>query len=389
MKAMASRLIPAPDNLSPKISPFWHRIFPVNIDIAVKTILGVWAAYMFANIVRATMWSPQSHNHSLEYYIITAVISITVTWALYRLLLKAGESLTLAVIILTVPTIFLALATVFVSNSLLAYPAPMLEYLSASHNIPLEEAHTFFFDAAFTNYLIFLGWGGLYLAMANSRNTEIALVHSRNLERLTRGSEIRALRYQISPHFLFNALNSVSCLIMDKQNGQAERLIDLIADYMRSVLYYDGEDIITVEKEVAQQIRYLEIEQVRFPSRLQFEVNISEDARQWKIPSLILQPLIENAVKHGVAQTSVPVCITISATIESGRLKLTVTNTGRVSVIGSKAKGTGTGLSNVRERLEALYGPAAALITGNGLDDVVIATIIVPSEDQIFKDYAL
>lgn len=386
---MASQLIPAPDNLSPKISPFWHRIFPANIDIALKTILGVWAAYIVANMLRATLWSPQSHNHSLEYYIITAVISITVTWFLYRLLVWGGKHLTLAVLILTVPTIFLALTTVYVTNSILAYPASILDYISASHNIAHDEALSFFFDAAFANYLILLGWGGLYLAMANNRNSQIALVHSRNLERLTRGSEMRALRYQISPHFLFNALNSVSCLIIDKQNGAAERLIDLIADYMRSVLYFNGDDIITVEQEMAQQIRYLEIEQVRFPSRLKFEVHIDDDVRDWKIPSLILQPLIENAVKHGVARTSVPVCITISAIKDHNRLKLTVTNSGRVSPIISMAKGTGTGLANIRERLETLYGPSAALLTGNGLEDVVIATILIPDEGQIFKDYSL
>lgn len=386
---MASRFILAPDDLSPKISPFWHRIFPVNIDLAIKSIVGVWGTYLVINTLRNLLWNPQEHIHPPEDHIITAVISITVTWCVYRLLVKASNRPALAVFILTVPTIFLAITSVYLTYAIQAYPAPMLEHISTAHNIPQKGALTHFFDTAFVSYLILLGWGGLYLALANSRDSQIALVHSRNLERLTRGSEMRALRYQLNPHFLFNALNSVSCLIIDKQNGAAEHLVDSIADYMRFVLDDDGADMIAVEQEIAQQIRYLEIEQVRFPSRLKFEVDISDDVRDWKIPSLILQPLIENAVKHGVARTSVPVCITIRAEKDKDRLKLMVSNSGRVAASRSPTKGTGTGLANIRERLAALYGPAAALFTGNGPEDTVTATIIIPDEQQIFGDYYL
>lgn len=386
---MGSRFIPVPDDLSPKISPFWHRIFPVNIDLAIKSIVGVWGAYLVINTLRNLLWNPQEHIHSLEDYIITAVVSIIVTWCLYRLLVKASNRTALAVFILTVPTIFLAIVSVYLTYAIQAYPVLMLEHIRTAYNIPQNSALTHFFDTTFLSYLILLGWGGLYLALANSRDSQIALVHSRNLERLTRGSEMRALRYQLNPHFLFNALNSVSCLIIDKQNGAAEHLVDSIADYMRFVLDDDGADMIAVEQEIAQQIRYLEIEQVRFPSRLKFEVDISDDVRDWKIPSLILQPLIENAVKHGVARTSVPVCITIRAEKDKDRLKLMVSNSGRVAASRSPTKGTGTGLANIRERLAALYGPAAALFTGNGPEDTVTATIIIPDEQQIFGDYYL
>ena len=386
---MVSRYSPVSDDLSPKISSFWHRIFPENIDIAVKSILGVWTLYLVVNVLRSILWGAPDHSHIVRDFIGTAIISVTVTWCLYRLLVLTGGRPASAVFILTIPTIFMATTAVYVTNLILAYPLPILGNISATFSIPLERSLSYFFDTAFINYLILLGWGGLYLAMANSRSSQIALVHSRNLERLTRGSEMRALRYQLNPHFLFNALNSVSCLIIDKQNGAAEQLIDAIADYMRSVLNDDGEDMITVEQEVAQQIRYLEIEQVRFPSRLKFEVHIDDDVRDWKIPTLILQPLIENAVKHGVARTSVPVRITISAAKDKERLILTVANNGRVPASGAKTKGTGTGLANIRDRLAALYGPAAGLFTGNVPEDSVVATIIIPDEQQLFEDYYL
>ncbi|WP_109355714.1 sensor histidine kinase [Sphingorhabdus sp. EL138] len=386
---MSMRFMPVPDSLSPKVSPFWRRIFPVNIDLAMKSIFGVWAAYLVVNALRTILWGAPDHSHTLTDYLVTTILSVAVTWVLYRLLTRVGDRSALAVFILTIPTIFLAIGTVYLTNLILAYPISVLEHISAEHLIPLEDALSHFFDTAFINYLILVGWGGLYLSMANSRNSQVALTHSRNLERATRESEMRALRYQLNPHFVFNALNSVSSLIIDKKNGPAENLVDGLADYMRSVLDDDGEDMIPVEQELTQQIRYLEIEQVRFPNRLSFDVQIDDGVRGWKIPALIVQPLVENAIKHGVAQSCVPVRISISATKDADRLKLVVSNNGRMRATSSKIKGTGTGLANIRERLAALYGPAAALFTGNDSDDLVVATIIIPDEQQIFRDYCL
>ncbi len=386
---MATRSFPLADNLSPKVSPFWHRIFPINIDLAMKSIFGVWAAYFVVNALRAVLWGAPDHSHSLVTYLVTAVISVTVTWALYRWLIVLGDRTAHALLVLTVPTIFLALAIVYLTDLFLAYPTPVLEHITVQHNLSMDMALSHLFDTAFVDYLILVGWGGLYLTMANSRKTQAALIHSRNLERVTRESEMRALRYQLNPHFVFNALNSVSSLIIDKKNGQAEHLVDGLADYMRSVLNDDDGDMITVEQEIAQQVRYLEIEQVRFPKRLSFEVHMDDDVREWKIPALIIQPLVENAIKHGVARSCKPVVITITALRDADRLKLVVANDGRMHTGGDKADGTGTGLANIRERLVALYGPAAALFAGNDNDDKVMATIIIPDEEQVFRDYCL
>ncbi len=355
----------------------------------MKSIFGVWTAYFVVNALRALLWGAPDHTHDLEDYLITATISVTVTWALYRLLILMGDSTGRALFILTIPTIFLAIGVAYLTNLIQSYPVPMLDHISLEHNIPSREALSHFFDTAFVDYLILVGWGGLYLAMANSRKTQVALIHSRNLERATRESEMRALRYQLNPHFVFNALNSVSSLIIDKKNGPAENLVDGLADYMRSVLNDDGDDMITVDQEIAQQVRYLEIEQVRFPKRLKFEVQIDDDVRAWKIPALIIQPLVENAIKHGVAQSCGPVRVVISAVKDAGRLKLEVANDGRMLAGNDKAKGTGTGLSNIKERLAALYGPSAALFTGNDKKGMVAATIIIPDEQQIFRDYCL
>ncbi|QTD57236.1 sensor histidine kinase [Parasphingorhabdus cellanae] len=355
----------------------------------MKSIFGIWTAYFMVNALRAMLWGAPHHSHSLIAYLITAVISVTVTWALYRCLILVGDRTARAVLILTIPTIFLAIAIAYLTDLILAFPTPILAHISANHDLPLDMALSHFFDTAFVDYLILVGWGGLYLAMANSRKTQAALIHSRNLERVTRESEMRALRYQLNPHFVFNALNSVSSLIIDNKNSQAEHLVDGLADYMRSVLNDEDGDMITVEQEIAQQVRYLEIEQVRFPKRLSFNVHIDNDVRSWKIPALIIQPLVENAIKHGVARSCQPVSVTISARKDADRLKLVVTNDGGIEIGDAKTDGTGTGLSNIRERLAALYGPAAALLTHSENDEKMVATIIIPDEEQIFRDYCL
>ncbi|GAA0466007.1 hypothetical protein GCM10009096_03330 [Parasphingorhabdus litoris] len=386
---MATQPIPLADNLSPRVSPFWHRIFPINIDLAMKSIFGVWSAYFMVNALRAILWGAPDHSHSLTTYLITAIISVTVTWALYRCLILVGDRTTSALLILTMPTIFLALAIAYLTDFILAFPMPILDHISTNHNLPPGKALSHFFDTAFVDYLILVGWGGLYLAMANSRKTQAALIHSRNLERVTRKSEMRALRYQLNPHFVFNALNSVSSLIIDQKNSQAEDLVDGLADYMRSVLNDEDDDMMTVEQEIAQQVRYLEIEQVRFPKRLSFEVHIEDDVRNWKIPTLIIQPLVENAIKHGVARTCNPVTVTISASKDTDRLKLVVSNDGCIGASDDTTSGNGMGLANISERLAALYGPAAALFTGIDDENKMVATIIIPDEKQIFRDYCL
>jgi len=213
--------------------------------------------------------------------------------------------------------------------------------------------------------------------------------HSRQLERVNRESELRALRYQLNPHFVFNALNSVSSLIIDRQNEQAEKLVDDLADYMRAVLTGGAEDMIRVGQEIDQQVRYLEIERMRFPERLRYFVDIDPAANDWIIPALIIQPLIENAIKFGLSGNDQPISIIISGQIEGDRLRLSVANNGRVKIpqgLTRDTVGTGTGLSNIENRLMALYGQNASLILANSKDGMALATIVLPDASLMFGD---
>ncbi|WP_265563787.1 histidine kinase [Sphingomicrobium arenosum] len=217
-------------------------------------------------------------------------------------------------------------------------------------------------DAAVVWLFFFLAWSGVYLAMDSAGRVEQVKRRLAEAEAATQAAHVRALRYQVNPHFLFNTLNSLSSLVMTKRNEQAEEMLIALSEFFRTSLSLDPSESITLEREISLQRLYLDIEQRRFPKRLDVTIDVPEELSQMRVPALILQPLVENAIKYGVSRTRAPVHLAIKATpIEDGRARLVVYNS---SPIGPQAdrdppSGTGTGLTNVRERLLAHFGASA------------------------------
>src|SRR3989344_2513572 len=173
-------------------------------------------------------------------------------------------------------------------------------------------------------------------------------------------AELRALRAQINPHFLFNSLNSISALTT--ADPPAARTMTLrLADFLRKSLALGNKNLVTVYDEVDLATSFLEIERVRFGSRLRIRLNIDEDAKTLNVPPLLLQPLVENAVGHGIAHLVEGGEISISATRNGGRLTLRVENP--CDPDGPRNRGHGIGIENVRSRLKSLFGPEARLET--------------------------
>ncbi|MEH6715488.1 sensor histidine kinase [Parasphingorhabdus flavimaris] len=368
------------------------RLFPVNQGIAIKSMFGIWGAY-FLFVTSRFLYRMQDNADALFFQrILMTSVCITVTWLLYRLLIAVRRNgMGAAIFMLTLPTIVLANYIAILDQIIFDHDAAMLDFsylLDPVNLVTFDWAYVL--DEAFTRYFILASWGALYLALAHSHDLQRMMVHSRQLEQLNRESELRALRYQLNPHFVFNALNSVSSLIIDRENEQAEKLVDDLADYMRAVLTDGGQDMVAVEQEIAQQVRYLEIERMRFPDRLHYSVEIDPAAKGWSIPALIIQPLIENAVKYGVSGTDRPVNINISAHIEGDRLRITIANDGRVQtgagIAQDRTAGTGTGLINIQDRLKALYGQNASLLLVNNKEGMATATIVLPDPSLIFQD---
>ena len=182
--------------------------------------------------------------------------------------------------------------------------------------------------------------------------------HQLELEVLRRDAELRALRAQINPHFLYNSLNSISALTMRDPAG-ARRMCVLLGDFLRSTLNVSGHDSIPLSEELALVDRFLAIEQVRFGSRLQVERAIDPAALECRVPPLVLQPLVENAVVHGIASRLDGGVIRISVARLADSVSMIVDNPRDAD--SPEHTRTGVGLDNVRRRLAAMFGDAARL----------------------------
>jgi hypothetical protein len=215
---------------------------------------------------------------------------------------------------------------------------------------------------AVNGYFYFATWAALYLLLCHGVEMQWMERRAAALRAAAQSAELRALRYQINPHFLFNTLNSLSALVMSARRDAAEKMIGNLSAFFRMSLAGEPTADIALSEEVFLQRLYLEIESERFPDRLRAEFDIPDAVLDCPVPGMILQPMVENAVKHGAARSHEPVSIRIAAFAEAGELHLSVENDG--SAGAEPAAGNGIGLQNVRDRLAARYGGAARLKTG-------------------------
>jgi LytS/YehU family sensor histidine kinase len=189
-------------------------------------------------------------------------------------------------------------------------------------------------------------------------------------------ARLDALRMQLRPHFLFNSLNAVAVLVRDGRADDATRVVEELADILREVLAAGDAATVPLSREVAFLEKYLSIERTRFSDRLEVAWAIAPDARDAPVPSFVLQPLVENALRHGVAARAAPTRVEVRAAIEGSTLVLSVSND-EPDASTSDASGRGVGLANTRERLAALYGPAASFALAEQ-EGRVVATVRMP-----------
>jgi signal transduction histidine kinase len=234
-------------------------------------------------------------------------------------------------------------------------------------------------DVALGRYYLLLAWAALYFSLANAEQARAAERREGEYRRAAKASELRSLRYQVNPHFLFNTLNSLSALVMTGKTQAAEQMIQTLSTFYRRSLAGDPTGDVALDQEIALQRLYLEIEAVRFPERLRTRYDIPAALTDARMPGMILQPLVENSVKYAVAATTRPVTISIAARQEYGWLVLEVTDDGPGTPQGAK-QGFGIGLANVRDRLAARYGEAAQVHSGPAPDGGWRTVIRLPLE---------
>lgn len=219
-------------------------------------------------------------------------------------------------------------------------------------------------QTAYGRYFLLLAWCALYFAMLTVERARDAERREGEFRRAAREAELRSLRYQVNPHFLFNTLNSLSALILTGKNERAEAMVQSIASFYRQSLTSEPTGDVLLSEEFDLQRNYLEIEAVRFPERLRVRFDLPRALENARIPGMILQPLVENSVKYGVAESVEPVTITLAAREEFGRLVLTVSDDGPKGGEQSQEPGHGIGLTNVRQRLAARFAGEASVASG-------------------------
>ena len=191
----------------------------------------------------------------------------------------------------------------------------------------------------------------LYFGAMAVAQAQMLARRAAELERSLERARLHALELQIQPHFLFNTLNAISSLVRARQNNEAVEVIAGLSDLLRYTLDHAGEQHVSLDQETAMLERYLGIQRVRFADRLQVQIDVADDARRAAVPTLILQPLAENAIRHGIARTANAGRVEVRAFRSADALRIEMFNTGTL-----QRGPRGIGLTNTEERLRQLYG---------------------------------
>jgi two-component system, LytTR family, sensor kinase len=203
---------------------------------------------------------------------------------------------------------------------------------------------------------VMLAWSVLYFGIKHYRELQEQTARTLKAEALAHQAQLRALRYQLNPHFLFNTLNAISTLVAQQENAAANRMLARLSDFLRLTLESSGAHEVPLSVELDFVKRYLEIEQVRLGDRLDVKFNISPEALAVPVPNLILQPLVENAIRHSIAPRESGGCLEIEAQCTGGLLHLEVRDDGPKLTGDLSLLWQGVGLSNTQARLAQLYG---------------------------------
>ncbi len=330
--------------------------------IAVASIVSFWIFYFVINTIRMATIEAPDQLHMLLRRFAVSITGMVITALLCLLLRRFDDRLMRVQVTIT----FLASIPASIAYAMTNYTAFYVVHPSESDLKELQDApaHMTFtnviLDQAFSWYFFIVAWAALYIALSYAAKVRIAERAAARYQAEAQTAQLRALRYQINPHFLFNTLNSLSTLVMRQSGDEAERMIINLANFFRTSLTADPTEDVSLSDEVKMQRLYLDIEQIRFPDRLKVELDIPAELEGAAVPGMILQPIVENAIKYGVARSSRPVTLTIRARNVDGLLNLTVEDDGTADALRGAAEervaGHGVGLRNVCERLATRFG---------------------------------
>ena len=232
------------------------------------------------------------------------------------------------------------------------------------------------------SFYIILSWSGLYFGSKYYQMLQIEKQNVLKANAVAHQAQLKMLRYQLNPHFLFNTLNAISTLILVEENKIANSMVTKLSEFLRYSLDKDPLKKVSLQTEIQALQLYLAIEQVRFEDRLQLDFKINDDCQAALVPSMILQPLAENAIKHAIAVQEQGGKITISVQRFADDLLISVADNGPGADIinGNLHRESGVGLVNTRERLQALYHEKFSLVVSHNQPSGVKVNLRMPFE---------
>lgn len=329
-----------------------------SITFWVAQFLG-WAGVAVISFLSLTLWYNQPDPVYIAHNLIQSLLGIVLSTplrAVYRRVWNYGVLFRIAAISLSV-LIFSTLWAVI--------RVYIFERMTGEAGTWSE-----FGGWLFASIFVFLCWSAFYhvfkyyrlaeqehkarLRMQSLRNSEA--VKAARAESAAREAQLTMLRYQLNPHFLFNTLNSIQSLVSSRRTEAATAMIASLSNFLRYSLYKDGKERVTVDQELEAIDLYLQIEQSRFCDRLTVAYDVADEARGALVPSMLLQPLVENAIKHAIAPSEQGGSVIISAYRARDRLELAVTDSGHGHADLPRRGGSGLGLRNIKQRLENSYG---------------------------------
>ena len=324
--------------------------------------LGFWAFVSTISFFSLTLWyGPYDWSH-IVHIILQAILGLILTLFLYLGFMRIWHK----------PFIYRATAGfIMVLVVSLIWTLFRIEAFIRLTDISTEWSQ--FGGWHFASVFIFLCWTGLFHGMryndllqtehrimlkaeAEAREEQMKRMHAQTI---ARDAQIKMLRYQLNPHFLCNTLNAISSLVEVNESEKAQNMTVQLSRFLRHSLDNNPDTKLSLENEIKALNLYLEIEKTRFGDRLSLDFQIDEQAKLAMVPSLLLQPIIENSMKHAIAQNELGGTISIQAKVVQQRLIMQLSDTGSGSKIGKSkmesSKGRGVGLRNINERLKVLY----------------------------------
>jgi len=387
-----------------------------DLPLAIKSIAGFWFFYFLTVLLRSALLG--AHGHDLiSRRVLGIVVGVLLTFLVYLALrlFAARGSLRRMIIVAVIACVPAAIAFAGFSYTLFFMNAPLVAEAATertkdgtivsyspggqitvqrpgqspetvAHSTPIRErlirhAPRRIADASVNWYFLFAAWAAFYVALSSANQLRLAERRAAEFERAAQSSQLRALRYQVNPHFLFNTLNSLSSLIMARREEEAETMIMNLSNFFRATLATDPTADVSLAEEIALQRLYLDIEKARFPKRLQVEVHIPDRLQSARLPALLLQPIVENAIKYGVARAREVITLSIRAVEEDGKLRLTIENDGAEvgpETAAGDGSSTGVGLDNVCQRLFARFGASAKCESGPRPEGGFRVTLTMP-----------